>query len=142
MISSALTVVKVVGPRLKRGGTKSALPADGVFDAETLSACDGKEDRPAYIAFRNKVYDASSSNLWRGGVHMTRHSSGKDLTETIAKAPHEEDKLEKLEVVGTYDASLIPARTPVQKAFYFIAYMNLSLVFAVLFVIAYWRWGI
>ena len=142
MISSALTVVKVVGPRLKIGGTKSALPADGVFDAETLSACDGKEDRPAYIAFRNKVYDASSSNLWRGGVHMTRHPSGQDLTEAIAKAPHEEDKLEKLEVVGTYDASLMPSRTPAQKAFYFIAYMNLSLVFAVLFVIAYWRWGI
>jgi len=142
MISSAMTVVRVVGPRLKRASSKLVLPDDGVFDPETLSICDGKEGRPAFIAFRNKVYDTGSSALWRGGMHMTRHSAGEDLTAAIAKAPHDEEKLEELKVVGAYDASRMPPRTPAQKAFYVIAYLNLSLVFAVLFVIAYWRWGI
>ncbi len=70
------------------------------------------------------------------------HHSGIDLTDAIAKAPHSEDKLESATVVGTYDAALKPPKTFAQRAFYFVAYMNLFIVFIVLFVIAYWRWGL
>lgn len=141
MISSALFIVIFVGPKLKKGKIKAKVPKNNVFDPLTLLAFDGKAETPAYIAFRGKVYDVSSLKLWENGIH-TKHLSGHDLTDAIAKAPHGEKKLESLEIVGTYDANLKPQKTFAQKAFYLIAYMNLLLVFSVLLVIAFWRWGI
>jgi predicted heme/steroid binding protein len=141
MVLSAFFVVLFIGPKLKRGGKKAEPPAGGVFDPVTLSAFDGKEGRPAYIANKGNVYDVTSLKLWKGGIHM-KHLSGSDLTNALPKAPHGPEKLEGLRLVGTYNAELNPPKTFEQKAFYFIAYMNLTIVFLVLFVIAYWRWGI
>jgi len=141
MVSSAAVVVVFVGPRLKRGGAAAGIPTSGVFDPATLSACDGCETRPAYVAYEGYVYDMGNLNLWKGGVHM-KHRAGTDLTAALAKAPHGDEKLAGLPVVGRFDASKKPPLNTAQKAFYVIAYMNLALVFAVLFVIAYWRWGI
>ncbi|MBI5098020.1 MAG: hypothetical protein HZB30_02115 [Nitrospirae bacterium] len=143
MISTAIFVVLYIGPRLKKGinTKKTDLPASGIFDPLTLSAFDGKEGRPAYIAYNGNVFDVTSLKLWKNGVHM-KHLSGSDLTEFLPKAPHGPEKLEGIKVVGTYNAALKPPKTFEQKAFYFIAYMNLTIVFLVLFVIAYWRWGI
>ncbi len=142
MVSSAVTIVTIIGPRLKSGMKRASMPEGGIFDPFTLSAFDGKDKRPAYIAFKGKVYDVSALEMWSTGVHMQLHSSGHDLTNAISKAPHGEEKLKDLKVVGSYDTSRKLTKTPAQKAFYFIAYMNLILVFAVLFVIAFWRWGI
>lgn len=141
MISSAFFTILFVGPKLKRGSTRTSIPHNKVFDPVTLSAFDGKNGAPTYVALKGKVYDVSMLKLWRDGIHM-KHLSGNDLTDAILKAPHGEEKLEKLNIVGTYDAALKPQKTFAQKAFYFIAYMNLFLVFVVLFVIAYWRWGL
>ncbi len=141
MITSALFVVFFIGPKLKKGVGKPVNLDVEIFDPVTLSACDGKDGRPAYIAFRDKVYDVSGLKLWKGGIHM-KHASGNDLTAFIAKAPHGEEKLEGLKAVGSYDASRQPPKTFAQKAFYFIAYMNLVIVFCVLLTIAYWRWGL
>ena len=71
-----------------------------------------------------------------------KHQAGHELSDVIAKAPYGEEKLEPLNLVGTYNAELKPPKTFAQKAFYFIAYMNLVIVFIVLFVIAHWRWGL
>ncbi len=141
MISSALFTVIFVGPKLKKGGIRAKIPEDKLFDPITLMAFDGKGETPAFIALKGKVYDVSSLKLWKNGLHM-KHLAGKDLTDAIAKAPHGEEKLASLNVVGTYDASLKPPKTFAQKAFYFIAYMNLVIVFVVLSVIAFWRWGL
>jgi predicted heme/steroid binding protein/uncharacterized membrane protein len=142
MVSTALVAVGYIGPRLKKGTKREAVfPEEGVFDPVTLSAFDGKEGRAALVAFKDKVYDMTGLKLWRNGVHM-KHLSGSDLTDALSKAPHGEEKLEGLKVAGAYDASRKPPRSPLQKVFYFIAYMNLFLVFAVLLVIAFWRWGI
>jgi predicted heme/steroid binding protein len=141
MVFSALFVVIFVGPRLKKGLIQAIHPKSGVFDPMTLSGFDGKEGRPAYIAEKDKVYDVSELKLWKNGIHM-KHHSGANLTDALPKAPHGFEKLENLKVVGTYDESSKPEKTFPQKAFYFIAYMNLVIVFLVLFVIAYWRWGI
>jgi predicted heme/steroid binding protein len=141
MISSALFVVLFVGPKLKKEHIKAKLPEYKIFDPLTLQAFDGKNDSPAFIAYKGKVYDMTSMKLWKGGVHM-KHQAGHDLSDAIAKAPHGEEKLEKLTVVGTYDSTLKPPKTFAQKAFYFVAYMNLFIVFVVLFIIAYWRWGL
>jgi len=141
MVSSAVLVVTVLGPRLKPWARRAVRPVDGVYDPVTLSAFDGKEGRPAMVAFKGKVYNVSGLKLWKGGLHM-KHMAGDDMTQAIGKAPHGEDKLESAVVAGTYDPAHTPAKTTVQKMFYFIAYMNLFLVFAVIFTIAYWRWGL
>jgi predicted heme/steroid binding protein len=141
MILSALTVVLFIGPKLKKGLEIVADAKPEIFDPETLSYFDGREGRQALIAFKDRVYDVTNLKLWKNGVHV-KHSAGYDLTEMLTKAPHGEEKLENLIVAGKFDASRKPAKTPAQKAFYFIAYMNLAIVFCVLIVIAYWRWGL
>lgn len=141
MVSSALFVVFFIGPKLKKGIKKTDISRPEVFDPVTLSVFDGKEEMPAYIVYKEKVYDVTGLKLWKEGTHI-RHSAGHDLTDALAKAPHGEEKFEGLKVVGSYNASLRPPKSPAQKAFYFIAYVNLVLVFCVLFVIAFWRWGV
>ncbi|MCK4910028.1 MAG: hypothetical protein KAR83_00225 [Thermodesulfovibrionales bacterium] len=141
MVLSALIVVLFIGRKLKGKMTVAKLPDDGLFDPQTLSAFDGKEGRQALIAYKGKVYDMSELKLWKNGLHV-KHLAGGDMTEFLPKAPHGQEKLDGLEVVGTYDSSMKPPKTIHQKIFYFIAYMNLTYVFLVLFVIAYWRWGI
>ncbi len=55
---------------------------------EELARCDGREGRPAYVAFEGTVYDVSGSRMWRSGTHMRRHEAGHDLTAELAAAPH------------------------------------------------------
>ncbi len=141
MISSALFVVLFIGPRLKKGMKKSVTRIPEIFDLETLSHFDGKGRSPAYISYKEKVFDMTGLKLWKNGMHM-KHAACHDMTDSLSKAPHGEEKLERRTVVGKFNASKKPPKTPVQKAFYFIAYMNLVLVFCVLIVIAYWRWGL
>jgi predicted heme/steroid binding protein/uncharacterized membrane protein len=68
---------------------------------EELRKCDGKEGRPAWVAFRGKVYDVSASQRWPGGTHMKRHQVGRDLTAEFAAAPHDESVFQRMPVVGT-----------------------------------------
>lgn len=141
MISSALFTVLFIGPKLRKGKIKANIPDNKTFDPLTLQAFDGESGSRAFVAYKGKVYDMTALKLWKNGTHM-KHRAGHDLTDFIAKAPHGEEKLESLNVVGTYDATLKPPKTFVQKAFYVVAYMNLAIVFIVLFVISYWRWGL
>lgn len=141
MISLAAVAVLFVGPKLRASGRMAVTPKDGVFDPETLANFDGNDGRPAYVAFKGKVYDLSLSQRWKKGIHF-RHPAGKELTRAMAEAPHEEDKLAGFKQVGRYDKTREPPMTPAQKLFHVIAYTNLGLVFAVLLTIAYWRWGI
>ncbi len=141
MVASATIVVTVIGPRLRRAKKHLAPPMDGVFDTVTLAAFDGKAGRQAFVAYKEKVYDVSNSRLWKEGSHMRLHTAGSDQTGSLAKAPHGAEKLEGPRCVGSYDSTKKALKTPAQKAFYFIAYMNLTLVFCVIFVIAVWRWG-
>ena len=70
-----------------------------------------------------------------------KHLAGTDLSDAIGRAPHGEEKLEAAEAAGTYDPTSPPLLTVFQKAFYVVAYMNLTIVFIVLGTIAFWRWG-
>jgi len=141
MVLSALFVVFSVGPRLKGSKKTPRIPKDRRFDPLTLSAFDGKEGRPAFIAYNGTVYDVSNSRFWKNGIHM-RHLAGQDLSGSLSKAPHGEEKLRDIPVAGSYDVNLKPPMSFAQKAFYLIAYANLALVFIVLFIIAWWRWGL
>lgn len=70
------------------------------FTLEELAEYDGKEGRPAYIAYKGKVYDVSESWLWEDGDHQGLHEAGKDLTADMGDAPHEEDSILDMPVVG------------------------------------------
>ena len=76
------------------------LGGDRQFTIAELAGYDGKEGRSAYIAFKGKVYDATESRLWRGGKHGAAHVAGTDLTLAFAKAPHTEEVLARLPIVG------------------------------------------
>ncbi len=141
MILSALFLVAFVGRKLKERVIVSSVPDDGIFDPLTLSSFDGKDGRQTLIAYNGNVYDVSELELWKNGLHM-KHLAGGDMTEMLPKAPHGQEKLDGLKVIGTFDSSMKPPKTIYQKIFYFVAYMNLTYVFLVLFIIAYWRWGI
>jgi predicted heme/steroid binding protein/uncharacterized membrane protein len=141
MVSSAIFVVTFIGPRIKKQEKTAAVPDTGVFDPETLSAFDGARENPVYFAFDGKVYDSTGLEHWKDGTHM-KHHAGMDLTGALERAPHGPEKLEGLEIAGTFDAGIAPSKPKIQKVFYFVAYMNLVLVFFVLFTIAYWRWGL
>ena len=73
---------------------------DMELSLEELAQKDGKEGRPVYIAYEGKIYDVSQSNLWKTGVHMRRHHSGKDLTTDMSAAPHGPEVLERYPQVG------------------------------------------
>lgn len=51
------------------------------------------------IAYKNKIYDVSGSELFKFGLHFN-HEAGEDLTELLKDAPHGEEVFEKFPVVG------------------------------------------
>ena len=69
------------------------------FTVEELKNFDGQNGKPVYIGFKGKVYDVTDSALWAGGDHMG-HGAGQDLTLDMEIAPHAEDVMEKIRVVG------------------------------------------
>lgn len=70
------------------------------FSEAELAQFDGKDGNPIYIVHQGKVYDVSQSKMWRGGLHMKRHSAGRDLTADIQAAPHDTDVLDRYPQVG------------------------------------------
>lgn len=71
------------------------------FTAEELQQYDGKEGRPAYIAYKGNVYDVTEDLMWVGGDHQGEHVAGKDITEEMQQAPHGEEMLERVKFIGT-----------------------------------------
>jgi len=141
MLSSAVVVTLFIGPKLRK--QKALIPAldNGAFTLEGLGQFDGKDGRPAYLAYQGIVYDVTASRLWKNGSHVTKHAAGNDLTELLKTAPHGEDKILSMPRVGRLLASGERLKLPFHlRLFYFFAYMNLVLVFVITFVIALWRW--
>ncbi|MBN2553561.1 MAG: CopD family protein [Spirochaetales bacterium] len=116
------------------------------FNLEDLPKYDGKEGRPAYVLFRNKVYDVSASPKWREGAHFRAHAAGENLTKKIDDAPHGEEVLERFPVVAEIpeEAGSVPGPDRpkgVRKTYIVLAYVNLVLVFLILLCVAGWFWG-
>lgn len=145
MVSTAFVVTFVIGPKLKRK-LKTRWENDisrGKQDltSEELHSFDGKDGRPAFIAYRGKVYDVTRSKLWKDGSHARKHLAGHDLTDALKTAPHAEDRILGMPEVG----KLIEAGTKIPKplperVFYALAYINLGFVFLITLIIALWRW--
>ncbi|MBI5234122.1 MAG: cytochrome B5 [Deltaproteobacteria bacterium] len=72
------------------------------FTKEDLKKHDGGiSGAPVYIAFNGKVYDVTNSPLFIDGIHF-EHYAGRDLTDDMPDAPHSEEALATLTVVGEY----------------------------------------
>ncbi len=141
MAAMAAIVTFVIGPMIKKRKTTISTQLGNRLTLEDLSHFDGSENRPAYLAYKGRVYDVGSSRFWKGGTHFRKHSAGADLTDILNTAPHGEEKVLQMPVV----AELVPFETKVEKpahekVFYFMAYMNLIFVFLITFIIALWRW--
>lgn len=74
--------------------------AERKFTLKELKKYDGKDGGPAYIAYNGKVYDVTESYIWIGGDHQGQHEAGKDLTEELAQAPHGEEMLANVKLIG------------------------------------------
>ena len=76
------------------------MSAERQLTIEELKEYNGKNGKPAYIAYKGKVYDVTDDYLWIDGEHQGEHFAGTDLTESMAQAPHMEDVLERVKTVG------------------------------------------
>src|SRR4030066_1884435 len=141
MAASAVVVTFVIGPRIRKQKAQISAQPKTRMTLDDLQHFDGAENRPAYFAYKGKVYDVCLSKAWKGGSHFKNHHAGDDLTDILKTAPHDEDKILKMPVI----AELVPLETKIEKpghekVFYFMAYMNLIFVFLITFIIALWRW--
>ena len=50
------------------------------FSIKDIEKFDGKNGKPAYIAYNDSVYDVTDSVFWIDGNHLESHSAGIDLT--------------------------------------------------------------
>ena len=147
MLTTAVIVTFFVGPRLRRSlkanraAEGRAMGGEQHMTSEQLSHFDGREGRPAYIAYAGKVYDVTTSRLWKDGSHARKHLAGSDLTAALKTAPHGEEKVIAMKHVGELRTAAEKAEKPFhEKMFFFFAYMNLAFVFLIVFVIALMRW--
>jgi len=79
------------------------LPLEGElrkFTLEELKQYDGRDGRPAYMTYKGKVYDVTESFLWINGDHQGQHEAGKDITNEMQFAPHGEEMLERVKLIG------------------------------------------
>lgn len=65
-----------------------------------IAQFDGKDGRPAYIAYNGKVYDVTGSVFWTDGNHLESHFAGTDLTSELGNAPHGKEIFEGVAKVG------------------------------------------
>lgn len=141
MFTSAVIVTFFVGPRMRRKQCASPSNGPGDCSPDQLSHYDGREGRPACFSYKGVIYDASQSKLWKDGLHMRKHTAGQDLTDVLKNAPHGEEKVLSLPVFGKLLSIEEERKKPLfLKAFFCMAYMNLSLTFIIIFVISLWRW--
>jgi predicted heme/steroid binding protein/uncharacterized membrane protein len=165
MALSAAFVTFIIGPKLKKRIAAKSAPSRAVsggegtmeLTPEALSSYDGREGGKAFAAVDGIIYDVTESRMWKNGKHA-RHLAGMDLSSALKQAPHGPEKLEAFPKVGTLLPSstagrgaggegsksevpgkMVPPNRP-KIVFYFMAYMNLVIIFLVLAVIALWRW--
>lgn len=145
MVSTAVIVTTYIGPKMRRKwGLKEKVDVSKSkrdLTPEELHSFDGKEGNPAYIAYNGIIYDVTASRLWKNGSHLLKHLAGHDLTDALKTAPHGEEKIISMPQAGRLIPSEGKSTVPFyERLFYFFAYMNLVLVFLIIFVIALWRW--
>jgi predicted heme/steroid binding protein/uncharacterized membrane protein len=70
------------------------------IDKDELERGTGTDDNPALVAVDGKVYDVTSSKMWKKGVHVKTHKAGQELSQAIEAAPHGREVFEAFEPIG------------------------------------------
>lgn len=70
-----------------------------VYTRSQLALRNGQDRPEIWCAYEGRIYDVSTSRLWRNGKHY-EHWAGQDLTPELEDAPHNENVFDKFEVVG------------------------------------------
>lgn len=73
------------------------------FTLEELAQYNGKDGK-VYVAYQGKVYDISTNNAWKRGIHHGC-KAGTDFTKQFSRAPHGAKVLQNYPVVGTLNNS-------------------------------------
>lgn len=71
------------------------------FTRDDLADYDGTDGKPAYVAYNGKVYDVTNGPTWVNGEH-SQHSAGMDLSPDMEDAPHGEEALDDMPLVGEF----------------------------------------
>lgn len=71
---------------------------------QELEENNGKDGKPAYFAYKGKVYEVTDSAMWLDGEHMGMHQAGKDLTDDLDMAPHSEENFARVKYVGILES--------------------------------------
>jgi predicted heme/steroid binding protein/uncharacterized membrane protein len=146
MIATAMLAIHVISPRLIEIARRAAAAGGGAagkrdLTPEELDQYDGRDGRRSYIAYKGMIYDVTSGGSWQSGVHMNRHQAGQDLTRDLALAPHNDERVLEMPVVGKLLPSVQPKPLSLpERIFYAAAYLNLGLAVAIVLVVALWRW--
>jgi len=74
----------------------SVLPS---YTKSQLALRNGQDKPEIWVAFEGRIYDVSTSKLWRKGKHY-EHWAGQDLTDELKDAPHSRQVFEKFSVIG------------------------------------------
>jgi predicted heme/steroid binding protein len=74
----------------------SVLPS---YTKSQLALRNGQDKPEIWVAFEGRIYDVSTSKLWRKGKHY-EHWAGQDLTDELKDAPHSQQVFEKFTVIG------------------------------------------
>jgi predicted heme/steroid binding protein len=125
---------------------KSASGGFVKFSPADLRMFNGRQGRRCLIAFKGKVYDATGNRHWEYGIHFSRHSAGRDLTEEIKGAPHSAKVIDSLPVAGEYDPSARESGSASMREFkrlagrfYGIVKFNVGLAASIALLSAIWR---
>jgi predicted heme/steroid binding protein/uncharacterized membrane protein len=100
------------------------------FTQKQLKEFDGKSGKPAYVAFKGKVYDVLKSPFWEGGEHTGRHFAGFDITLVMINAPHSEEVLRKFPVVGEMKEESKTLKKRLEKLHIHSMLVHFSIAFA------------
>ncbi len=69
------------------------------YTTAQLALRNGQDKPQIWVAFEGKIYDVSTSRLWKNGKHY-EHWAGQDLTDELKDAPHSRQVFEKFQVIG------------------------------------------
>ncbi len=70
-----------------------------IYSKSQLALRNGQDKPEIWVAFAGKIYDMTTSKLWKNGKHY-EHWAGQDLTEELVDAPHSAKVFEKFEPIG------------------------------------------
>lgn len=140
MVLTALFVVIILGPKLKKADQRTPQKQSGKFTISDLKYFNGAEGRSSYVCYKDKIYDMSGSEFWTNGIHFGRHRAGEDLSDMLKQAPHDEEKFQGMPLVGKLDQSKMNKKPLQVRIFYFLAFFNLGMVLLITLILALWRW--